>query len=115
MNHLLLILALILGGCSTAPPVKVKRYTTAVYPPTQHVEVLHTKAPNRDYVELGELSVKANDEEAIEYLVEKAKELGADAILLLGERQQGSIAMPIGQMWMAIPAKRLTAVAIRYQ
>lgn len=114
MHYLLfIIMSVILSGCTT--PVKVTRYTTAVFPPTHHVEVLHTKAPNRDYVELGELSVKANDEEAIKHLTEKAKELGADAILLLGERQQGSIAMPVGQMWMAIPAKRLTAVAIRYQ
>lgn len=113
MYHFLLIIALIFSGCTT--PVKVKKYVTAAYPPTQHVEVLHTKAPNRDYVELGELTVKANDEEAIGHLTEKAKELGADAILLIGERQQGTIAMPVGQAWVAIPAKRLTAVAIRYR
>lgn len=49
------------------------------------------------------------------YLREKAMELGADAIILLGERSRGAVALPAGNMFLAVPIKDLCAIAIKYK
>jgi hypothetical protein len=102
----------LLAAC--AHSAKVRRYIPAQYSPTTSVEVFATKGPSRDYIELAELSVKADDE-SVHYLTEKAKELGADAIILTGEQSRGSVMMPAGNMWVAVPVRKLAAVAIKYK
>jgi hypothetical protein len=102
-----------LAGCF--PSVAVRPFTSSTFLPTTHVEVFSTKTPNREYVEVAELSVKATDDEAIRALADKAKELGADAIILTGERTRSSAAVPVGGMLVAVPQKKLFAVAIKYK
>ncbi len=48
-------------------------------------------------------------------LIEKAKELGADAIIIMGERSKGAVAMPLGNMAVAVPIKELYDIAIKYK
>jgi len=98
------------------------RYTTEVYPPTAHVEVLSTKLPDRPYVELGELTVKEERPlwapPAIERLVEKAKALGADAIILKeNTRTEDVVVVPARGLLIATPisSTKLRAIAIRYK
>jgi uncharacterized protein YbjQ (UPF0145 family) len=108
-------------GCATQPKVpqaQVMRYTNEIFQPTSKCEVFHTKQIGRDYIEIGEVSVRLNkstEENAIAYLNEKAKELGANAIIIIGERTRGAVAMPVGNMSVAIPIKDLYAIAIRYK
>jgi len=109
-------LSLFLIGCATK--ANVMRYTIETFPPTHHVEVFRSKVIDRDYIEIGEVSVrlkKSTKENAVALLVNKAKELGADAIILVGERSKGAVAMPIGNMAVAIPIKELCAIAIKYK
>ena len=103
-------------GC--APQVKVMRYTTETFQPTSKIEVFHTKQIGRDYIEIGEVSIrlkKSTEENAVAYLNEKAKKLGADAIIIMGERSKGAVAMPVGNMVVAVPIKELYAIAIKYK
>lgn len=112
----IIVLLIFLIGCST--PVKVMRYTTEIFPPTQKVEVLRTKSIERDYIEIGEVSIrlkKSTESNAVALLAEKAKELGADAIILMGERSRGAVAMPVGSMIAAVPLRELYGIAIRYK
>jgi len=100
------------------PRVKVMRYTTEIFPPTTQIEVIHTKSISRDYIEIGEIAIrlkKATQENAVLYLITKAKELGADAILIIGERSRGAAAMPIGHLVVAVPFRELYAIAIKYK
>lgn len=98
-------------------------YTSERYEPTQHVEVLHTKPPSRDFIELGVISVPAKiapidrgSRNPIDHLVEKAKSIGADAVLILGERAGGALIMPAGNINIAIPTTgKIEALAIRYK
>jgi uncharacterized protein YbjQ (UPF0145 family) len=88
------------------------------YPATQSVEVLRTKPVDRAYIELGELSVrvkKSTEESAILFLKEKAREIGADAIVVLGERSEGAVAVPSGYNVVVVPLRGLVAVAIKYK
>ena len=117
MNRILIVcLSLVL--CACAPSARFARYTEVSYPPTSDVEVLRTKPADRPYVELGEIRLrikKSNEDDAILVLKEKAKEVGADAIVILGKESRGTAIVPIGDMAMAVPLSDLVAVAIRYK
>lgn len=104
--------------CATQPKVKVMRYTTEIFEPTSKIEVLHTRQIGRDYIEIGEVSIrlkKSTEENAVAYLNEEAKKLGADGIIIMGERSKGAVAMPVGNMAVAVPIKELYAIAIKYK
>jgi hypothetical protein len=112
------VASLLLQGCASTPAVRVTRYTAETFPPSTDVKVLRMPPPDRDYVELGEVSIrlrKLTEETAVSMLCTKAAELGADAIILLGERHKGSVLAPVGDMYVAVPIRELSAVAIRYK
>ena len=94
------------------------KYTSEVFPPTKNIEVLHIKPVTRDYIEIGEVSIrlkKSTQENAVVLLSEKAKELGADALVIIGERSKGAVAMPIGSSVVAVPLRELYGIAIKYK
>jgi len=101
-----------------APTARFARYMDSSFPPTTDVEVLRTKPADRPYIELGEIRLqlkKSNEDDAILVLKEKAKEVGADAIVILGEQSRGTAILPMGNMAFAVPLRDLVAVAIRYK
>lgn len=94
------------------------RYSSENYGPSENVEVLRTKPSERPYEEIAELAIQLrpiDQDRAILNLKEKAKLLGADAIIILGENSRGAVAMPMGSMTVAVPIRFLSAVAIRYK
>lgn len=73
-------------SCATSSPVLYKPLSNASYPKTAKVDVYKAKKPSRDYTEIGSLEIKmeAHKEDAMyAAVVAKAKEIGADAIILL--------------------------------
>ena len=118
MKQFPIIAALFLQLTACAPQTRFMRYTSSDYPPTTNVEVLKIKPPNKHFKELGLLSVrldKRTEENAVLYLVERAREIGADAIVILGEVSAGAVAMPVGTLAIAVPLRDLQALAIRYE
>jgi len=107
----LLIFLTIFISCSS---VDFLRYTDQTFEPTVEVEVFHTIPPKKDYIELGLLSAEDGDD-AVSDLKNKAKEIGANAIIILGEKNKGTVAIPIGNMAYGVPVNELEAVAIRYK
>ncbi len=119
MVRSLLLIGIILGlaACAPSSSVRFARYTEASYSPTADVEVLRTKPADRPYVELGELRLrvkKSNEDDAILSLKQKAREIGADAIVILGEQTRGAVMVPVGTIAVAAPIRILIAVAIHY-
>lgn len=113
-----ILLAVLVIGCTTS--VKVMRYTTQTYAPTASsaVEICRTKLEGRPYTEIGEISFqieRRNEETAVAMLREKAAELGADALILMGERSTAALVMPIGDMALAVPSREIYGVAIKYK
>jgi len=107
-----------LVACVPQPKVKVMRYIRDTYRPTNNIEVLHTKPVKKDYIEIAEISIRlkrSTREYAVTYLREKAKELGANAIILLGERSRGAVALPVARMIIVAQRKELYAIAIKYK
>jgi hypothetical protein len=118
MKRFVIIASFFLWLTACAPQIRLMRYTSSDYPPTTNVEVLQIKPPNKQFKELGVLSVrldKRTEENAVLYLVERAREIGADAIVILGEVPAGAVAMPMGSLAVAVPLRDLKALAIRYE
>ena len=118
MRKKIIIFFLLIIFYSCSPSVNFMRYNEDIYPPTNSVEVLRSKPVSRDYIELGELSLKikkSNQNEAVLKLKEKAKEIGADAIILLGENSEGSVLVPVGNLYASVDMRYIKAIAIKYK
>ena len=103
------VIGIVLAGCATAPDVMVSPYTTTTFPPSASATMLHAFPTDRHYVELAELSarmLRTTQEQAPLAMLEKAKSLGADAVVVTEPKRQSHIG--------EIPVLVLTGVAIRY-
>lgn len=102
---------------SCSQSVKFMKYSEVYYSPTKSVEVIRYKPSEKEFIEIGELSlriIKNNQEDAVLLLKEKAKEIGADAIIILGENSEGSVLVPIGNLYTSIDKRYIKAIAIKY-
>jgi hypothetical protein len=114
----ILFVLIFIFGCS--PSVNFMKYSEDNYPPTNSIEVLRNKPVEKEFLEIGELSLQinkgifSNQEEAVLKLKEKAKEIGADAIIILGEESEGSVIVPIGNLYTSVDKRYLKAIAIKY-
>lgn len=110
----LLISFFILTSC--APQVKFLKYTEQNFEQTSEVEIFQTNPPKDEYIEMGVLSIrikKQNEDDVIINLRKKAKEIGADAIIILGEKTEGTVAVPVGNMAYGVPIRDFRALAIK--
>lgn len=119
----ILLYAVFISACARSG-VSFMKYNSNIYPPTDSIEVLRNKPVEKDYVEIGELSLEVNsgDENSVLLLIDKAKKIGADAIILLGESSDGEITIPIKNLYTGqtmfystLENKYLKAIAIRYK
>jgi len=116
---LIYFLVLTILGCS--PSVDFMKYSEDIHPPSDSVEVLRNKPIEKEFVELGELSIQikkgifSNQEGAVLKLKEKAKEIGADAIIIIGEESEGNLIVPIGDLYTTVDKRYLKAIAIKYK
>ncbi|RPI46244.1 MAG: hypothetical protein EHM59_07970 [Betaproteobacteria bacterium] len=89
MRRLIVCLALVLAGCAPTTSV-VLLDPTQKYPPTQSVQIL-LKPPSAPYIEIAKLESKGaigEPEPAVfEDARERARELGADAIIVVESTQ----------------------------
>ncbi len=105
-------------SCASKPDVAYMKYTTNQYNPSNNVDVLHTYPNDRKYNELGKLSIKLKKsirEDAVLYMKDKAKSIGADAIVIIGERNEGSVMVPVGKYYVKVDKIYLDAIAIKYE
>ena len=118
MRKLVFVFVFILTLSACMPSVHVMRYTAAIYPPSSNVEILRTKPADREYFEIGEISLELNAfnrKNAVFILSEEARKLGADALVLLGEKGSGAMILPVGKGYTVINTERLVGVAIKFK
>lgn len=117
---ILISLVLLLTGCF--PKVNFMKYVESSYDKTTKVEVFRNKTIEKDYIEIGELSIKIlkgvfynNENDVVIRLKEKAKEIGADAIIILGkETKINSIKYEDDEDLDIDKNTYLNAIAIKY-
>ncbi len=123
MKYLLsLLVALFALTACGLPSVKETRYTMDAFEPTANVEFLQTWPRDRKYIEIAELEVGAGDQ-ANKALLDKAKEIGADAIVVGPVHRHGPVHVPInGELldgpagsYRGITLDSVRAVAIKFE
>jgi len=118
MKKLIFTLGVILLFVACMPYPQVMRYTNLEFMPTSSVEVLRTRPADREYIEIAEVSLRLtydNRNNAALILSEVARNLGADALILLGEKDSGAVILPIGKAYIATNKEKLVGVAIKYR
>ncbi|WP_020160765.1 MULTISPECIES: hypothetical protein [Methylobacter] len=116
----LLVVFFSLAACGP-PTVQEVRYTRDTFEPTANVEVLDTWPRDRKYRQIAELEVSAGDH-ANDALVEKAREMGADAIVIGPAFQHSQVHVPIdsaingaSRSYRAVPLNRVRGIAIKFE
>ena len=116
MKYLLISLAIIsiFITCSF-PVVQEVSFISDTYEPTDHVEILSSWPRNRKFIEISKLEVSTGDR-AEEELIDKAKEIGADAIVIGASHRRGYLEVPIdaGKTHRKVLLDRIQAIAIKY-
>jgi len=108
---LALVVASLVAGCSYGIETAMFR---APYPPTASLDVYRDKPPDRPYVEIAQLGT-FDQGNALGRLVERAKELGADAIILLPRRYTGTDYTYFDTTQWATPYYEIEVIAIKYR
>ncbi len=80
------------------------------------IDIFRTKTPEKKYKEIGEIScADTNDEYALKQVLIKAREIGADAIIILGKVNKYGVGVPIGNMvYVSSQEYGVKVVAIKY-
>lgn len=116
----LLVVLFVLTACSQ-PQVREVKYTMDTFEPTADVEVLNTWPCDRKYFAIGELEVSTSDQ-ANNALVRKARQMGADAIVLGPVRERSQVYVPIDSplntnstSFRGVSLNSVRAIAIKYE
>lgn len=95
----LAVLLALLSGCATVATEVVQYHPSVQYPPTQSVEVLLQK-PARPHVDIGLIEARGGSEaELLNTAREKARALGANAIIKLEVERVYHEPVPIYDPW----------------
>lgn len=116
----LLVVLFVLTACSQ-PQVREVKYTMDTFEPTADVEVLNTWPRDRKYFAIGELEVSTSDQ-ANNALVRKARQMGADAIVVGPTRERSQVYVPIDSplntnstSFRGVSLNSVRAIAIKYE
>jgi hypothetical protein len=107
---LIVMLAGLAAGCGYGVGTAMFR---PPYPPTETVDVYRATLPDRPYAEIAQLRT-VDRGNALARLVEQAKAVGADGIIILGRRYRGTDAMAFATGFDVRPFYEIEVVAIRY-
>ncbi len=100
-----------LAGCGTGINAAMFR---PAYPPTTRLDVYRNTPPNRPYVEIAQLET-FDQWNALGRLADRAKALGADGIIILQGKYQGTdVSTSDSGQWVT-PLYDVVVVAIKYQ
>lgn len=92
-------------------------YTSQRFAPTSDVMVYTTQKPDREYTEIGLIEVAegaGGGGDMLQVAIKKAKEAGADALILMRE-DKDTCYLFIDNMMIPGTVKKLTFVAIKYK
>ncbi len=127
MNHRrtagFLLLAGALAACASTGFLMAKPTMTVygpTYPPkdsTAVIEVFHSQKPDRPYQEIARIEVRDTDDNwNLKQILIKAREIGADAVVIVGRSGTYGVDVPAGSMLYATSEQYgMVAVAIRYK
>ena len=113
----LLTMLLLLSGCSSTN-VTIFGYAYPQKEQDATIDIYITKTPTQEYTEFAKLVCKlSNEEKCFKRLMAKARELGADGLIVIGKAGSTSVGVPLGSYAAYIDTKEygITAIAIKYK
>lgn len=119
----LLVSALIISGCASTGFLMAKAKVTLFgesYPAKSEnakIDVYMTNKPTQEYVEFAQITCgDTNDKWSLEQITKKAREIGADGIIIIGKAGTSGVGVPIGNSTYIVSEEYgMTAVAIKYK
>jgi hypothetical protein len=119
----LLISTLIVSSCASTGFLMAKAKVTLFgdsFPPKSEeakIDVYMTNKPTQGYVELGQITCRdTNDKWSLKQITKKAREIGADGILIIGKSGTSGVGIPMGTSTYVVSAEYgMTAIAIKYK
>lgn len=104
----LLFIPLFFLGCATT--MTVYRQGFPAKDKNAEIEIYDTKTPTRDYIEIARID---NSEGSVKAILEKARQIGADAVIIsYYTKQSGSVYKGTGYIGTS---KVISGVAIKYK
>lgn len=90
------------------------------YPPKsedEKIDVFVTTKPTQEYTEFAQITCKdTNDKWNLEQITKKAREIGADGIIIVGKAGASGVGVPIGYSTYVVTEEYgMTAIAIKYK
>lgn len=119
----LLVSALIISGCASTGFLMAKAKVTLLgesYPAKNEdakIDVYMTNKPTQEYVEFAQITCgDTNDKWSLEQITKKAREIGADGIIIIGKAGTSGVGVPIGNSTYIVSEDYgMTTVAIKYK
>lgn len=119
----LLLIIYLFVGCQSTGFLMGKAKVTMInepYPAKNEnypIEIYITNIPSKPYIELAQISCNdTNEEWCLKQIKIKAREIGADGIIILGKSSTGSIGIPIGNVYyIENEDYGMKAVAFKYK
>ena len=81
------------------------------------IDVYMTNKPTQEYIEFAQIICgDTNDKWSLEQITKKAREIGADGIILIGKAGNNGVGVPIGNLTYVVSEEYgMKAVAIKYK
>jgi|SRR5207247_7077778 len=119
----LLLLAGAVAGCASTGFLMARPKVTLfgpAYPPkdsTATIEVFQSQKPDRPYQEIARIEVGDTDDNwSMKQILIKAREIGADAVIIVGRSGVYGVGAPVGSaVYAASEEYGMVAIAIRFK
>jgi hypothetical protein len=111
-----LVLILLISGCASTVTLFGNAYPQKTEEAT--IDVYITKKPDHDYVEFAKIVCKLSDDKmCINQILKKAREIGADGVIIIGKAGTSSELVTLGKYSTYINNEEygMTAIAIKYK
>lgn len=81
------------------------------------IDVYITNKPTQEYVEFAQITCNdSNDKWNLEQILKKAREIGADAVIIIGKAGSAGVGIPTGySTYVVSEGYGMTVVAIKYK
>lgn len=123
LSVLFVALTFILTGCASTGFLMAKPKVTMfrnAYPPKNdkaNIDVYMTTMPTKKYVELAKITcADTNEKWCLQQISKKAREIGADAVIVVGKAGSLGIGIPMGYSTYVVNEEYgMTVIAIKYK
>lgn len=119
----LFILIFLIVGCQSTGFLMAKAKVTMINEPypakdeNANIEVYITTVPSEPYIEIAQITCDdTEDDWCLKQIKIKAREIGADGIIIIGKSASGGVGIPIGNMYYVSSEEYgMKAIAFKYK